>query len=145
MAGFFDDPANQPPPMNGSSYTTPPAVPPNLSSYLNGGSILDPYTQQYHQPTEAQALATPGVQFALDEALRVGQNGAAAKGTLLNGRVQQALQTNAVNQAMQSYGDISNRNLSEWLTNYGLFKDNQDRPYAKLTGTAALGKPAGSS
>jgi hypothetical protein len=42
-------------------------------------------------PTEADAMNMPGIQFALDENNRRMMAGAAAKGTLLNGRTQQAI------------------------------------------------------
>jgi hypothetical protein len=42
-------------------------------------------------PTEAEAMNMPGIQFALDENNRRMMAGAAAKGTLLNGRTQQAI------------------------------------------------------
>jgi hypothetical protein len=42
-------------------------------------------------PTEAEARNMPGIQFALDENNRRMMAGAAAKGTLLNGRTQQAI------------------------------------------------------
>jgi hypothetical protein len=42
-------------------------------------------------PTEQEAMNMPGIQFALDENNRRMMAGAAAKGTLLNGRTQQAI------------------------------------------------------
>ena len=156
--GFFDDPANQPPatPPNTSSYA---GVPKNLSDYLGqGGTLLDPWTQPVPQspsftaPTEAEALASPGMKYALAEALRTGQASAAAKGTLLNGRVLQGLEQNAIGTALQGYGDLWNREftankdqygrtLGEYLLGRENFQMNQDRPYDKLYRTSQLGKP----
>jgi hypothetical protein len=51
-------------------------------------------------PSAADAQNMPGIQFALDEANRGMQAGAAAKGTLLNGRVQQAIGASNVQNAL---------------------------------------------
>jgi hypothetical protein len=51
-------------------------------------------------PTAEEAQNMPGIQFALGEANRAMQAGAAAKGTLLNGRVQQAIGASNVQNAL---------------------------------------------
>lgn len=145
MASWFDA-QPQPPsagttpsaPVNGSSYTPSNG---NLESYLNGGTLLDPYTKQFAPPSAQDAVNSPGLQYALSEALRTGQASAAAKGTLLNGRTVQGLEQNAIGTALQGYGDAYNRSLGQYLLNRENFQQNQDRPYAKLSGIAALGKP----
>ncbi len=106
------------------------------------GSSMAPFTGQFAAPTAAEAQATPGVQFGLDEANRMMQNSGAAHGTLLNGRFQQALAASNIGNALQDYGNIYNRALSTFGTNYGIFKDNQDRPFDKNLSLAQLGKPA---
>jgi hypothetical protein len=105
------------------------------------GSSMAPFTGQFAAPTAAEAQATPGVQFGLDEANRMMQNSGAAHGTLLNGRFQQALAASNVGNALQDYGNIYNRALSTFGTNYGIFKDNQDRPFDKNVTLAKLGQP----
>ncbi len=109
---------------------------------MNYGSLLAPWTQNFTAPTADQALQSPGLQFALDEANRIGQNSAAAHGTLLNGRVQQALQGSNVQNALQGYGDVYNRALGEYGIQRQNFYDNQDRPYSKLSGLAGMGESA---
>jgi hypothetical protein len=106
------------------------------------GALLAPWTQNFTAPTADQALQSPGLQFALDEANRIGQNSAAAHGTLLNGRVQQALQGSNVQNALQGYGDVYNRALGEYGIQRQNFYDNQDRPYSKLSGLAGMGETA---
>ncbi len=130
--------------MNGSSYGSPSGVPSNLSSYLNGGTILDPWTQQFAAPTAAQAMQTPGLQFAMDAAQRGIERGAASKGTLLTGGTQRDLAAELTGLALQGYGGAYDRSLGQYLLNRENFYNNQDRPYSKLTGTAALGRPSGS-
>jgi hypothetical protein len=52
-------------------------------------------------PTEEEAKNMPGIQFALDENNRRMMAGAAAKGTLLNGRTQQAIGESNIQAALQ--------------------------------------------
>jgi len=106
------------------------------------GSLLTPWTQNFSAPTAEQALASPGLQFALDEANRIGQSSAASHGTLLNGRVQQALGASNVQNALQGYGDVYNRALGEYGLQRENFYNNQDRPYTKLSGLAGMGANA---
>lgn len=94
------------------------------------GSAMAPFTP----PTADQALQSPGLQFALDEANRMMQNGAAARGTLLNGRFQQALNASNIQNALQGYNDVYNRA-------YQTFTRNQDAPFSKQLSLAQLGKP----
>lgn len=105
------------------------------------GSSMAPWNEQFAAPTQEQALNTPGVQFALQNANRMMQNSAAAKGTLLNGRVQEALNASNIGNAMQSYGDVYNRGLNEYLLKRENFYNNEDRPFAKNLSLAQLGKP----
>jgi len=112
-----------------------------------GGSASNPLSslgysfgdsmQKFQDPTAQQALDSPGLQFALSEANRMAQNGAAAKGTLLNGRFQQALSASNIGNALQGYGDVYNRA-------YQTFTRNQDAPWAKQLSLATLGKPGSS-
>ncbi len=106
------------------------------------GSYLTPWTQQFNAPTADEALNSPGLKFALEEANRIGQNSAAAHGSLLNGRVQQALQASNVQNALQGYGDVYKRSLGEYQLGRENFYNNQDRPYAKLSGLAGMGANA---
>src|SRR5882672_6988430 len=73
----------------------------NKKQWLTGdawGGAASPYgslgfgdfTKPFTAPTAQDALNSPGLQFGLDEANRMMQNSAAAKGTLLNGRVVEA-------------------------------------------------------
>ncbi len=112
------------------------------STGLAAGSLMVPWEQQFTAPTAEQALQSPGLQFALDEANRIGQNSAAARGTLLNGRVQQALQGSNVQNALQGYGDVYNRGVGEYMLSRENFYNNQDRPFNKLSSLANLGAGA---
>jgi hypothetical protein len=106
---------------------------------LGFGSFTTPIGL-FTPPTEQDALNSPGLQFALDEANRMGQNSAAAKGTLLNGRFQQALAASNIQNALQGYGDVYNRAANAYGLNYQTQTGNQDRPFAKYLSLADLGQ-----
>ena len=106
------------------------------------GSYLTPWDKQFAAPTAEEALNSPGLKFALEEANRIGQNSAAAHGSLLNGRVQQALGASNVQNALQGYGDVYNRAMGEYKLGRENFYNNQDRPYTKLSGLAGMGADA---
>lgn len=71
-------------------------------------------------PTAAQATNMPGIQFGLDEALRGMQTSAAAKGTLLNGRTNQAMGQGLFNYALnQGYLPLAQLGLNYNQANVG--------------------------
>jgi hypothetical protein len=106
------------------------------------GSSLAPWTQQFSAPTAEQAQNTPGFQFAMQQGLNAIQNSAAARGTLLTGGTLKGLENYAVGTGLQSYGDIYNRAMGEYLLNRENFYNNEDRPFNKNLSLATLGKPA---
>lgn len=105
------------------------------------GSLVSPIGQ-FTPPTAEDALNSPGVQFALQEANRIGQNNAAARGTLLNGRFQQALGASNIQNALGAYGDVYNRAANTYGINFNTQTRNQDAPYQKFLSLADLGQRA---
>jgi hypothetical protein len=97
---------------------------------------------EFTPPTEQDALNSPGLQFALSEANRMGQNSAAARGTLLNGRFQQALAGSNIQNALQGYGDVFGRALQTFGTNDQIKTGNQTRPFGMYYDLATLGQRA---
>ena len=96
----------------------------------------------FSEPSEAQAMSSPGVQFALDEAQKAVERSAASKGTLLTGGTLKALAGYETGLAGQLYNDVFNRALSSASFNqksgldsayYGLAANNQNyNQYANL-------------
>lgn len=107
----------------------------------NFGASVAPWTENWRSPTAEEAMNAPGVRFGLEEANRMMQNSAAAKGTLLNGRVQQAIGASNVGNALQRYGDVRNWALGDYQQRQGDFYSNQDRPFQKFNTLATLGRP----
>ncbi len=80
------------------------ALPDNLKS---------PYNPEiFRAPTLAELQASPGYLARLQENQRVGQTAAAAKGSILNGRVQEALQKSGQDYASNEYGNLFGQSLS---------------------------------
>jgi hypothetical protein len=75
-------------------------------------------------PTEEEARNMPGIQFALDENNRRMMAGAAAKGTLLNGRTQQAIGESNIGAALsQGYLPLAQLKLGYNQANTGNLLD----------------------
>jgi hypothetical protein len=111
---------------------------------LSAGYMTSPIGQ-FQEPTTQDYLNDPGLRFALGEANRMGQNSAAAKGTLLNGRFQQALAASNIGNALQGVGDIYNRKANTFGINFGVQTRNQDAPFDKYYRLSDLGQRATSA
>lgn len=111
----------------------------NLASLGYGfGSSMAPWTQDYNPLTADQALKTPGLMFAAQQAYRMGENGAAAKGTLLNGRFQEALNASTIGNLLQGYDTAEGRNMNQYMLRRDNFFQNEDRPFDKNLSLAKL-------
>lgn len=100
----------------------------------------------FSEPSAEQAMSSPGVQFALDEAQKAVERSAASKGTLLTGGTLKALAGYETGLAGQLYNDVFNRSLSAASFNqktgldnayYGLAANNQN--YNQFANLANLG------
>ena len=103
----------------------------------------------FSEPSAEQAMSSPGVQFALDEAQKAVERSAASKGTLLTGGTLKALAGYETGLAGQLYNDVFNRSLQSAQFNeqtglnrgyYGLAANNQN--YNQLYNLAGLGQRA---
>lgn len=112
-----------------------------LSSLLGtpGQGLLQPWTGTFQAPTAAQAEATPGYQFQLQQGLGALQNSAAGKGSLLSGRTLADLNNYAQGVASTNYQNVFNNALTGYQTSYNSFLNNQNNAYQRLLGTSQLG------
>jgi hypothetical protein len=94
-----------PPPT--TTFTPPPA--PTYTAY-NPGAAPTPTT--YTMPTEAQAQATPGYQFAVDQGNLGLQRSAAAQGGLLSGGALKDISAYNVGMADQNYNNLVSQGLA---------------------------------
>ena len=113
----------------------------NLGQMMQpGGYLATPWSQQFTAPTLEQAQATPGYQFALQQGLGAIQSSAAARGTALNTGTMKDLAGYATGAANQTYGDVYNRAMNQYLTNQNTFMQNQQNMYNRLTGLSSIGQ-----
>jgi hypothetical protein len=127
----------------------------NYSPYLNAGSaatgtlsqmlatpgqgLLTPWTQQFTAPTAAQAAATPGYQFQLQQGENAIQNSAAAGGGLLSGNTLAAMNNYAQGTAAGNYQNTFNNALTQYQNAYQTFLNNQNNTYSRLMGVSNQG------
>lgn len=83
---------------------------------LDPNNILN---QTFTAPTAAEAQATPGYQFTLDQGLKSVQNSAAARGLGTSGAALKGAASYATGLADSTYNDVFNRALTTFNTNYG--------------------------
>lgn len=130
----------------------------NYSPYLNAGGgatatlgsllgtpgqgLLQNWTGQFTAPTAAEAEATPGYQFQLQQGEDAIQNSAAAKGSLLSGRTLADLNNYAQGTASTNYQNTFNNSLTQYQSAYNTFLNNQNNQYSRLMGLSGEGLSA---
>lgn len=107
-----------------------------------GQGLLTPFSQQFQAPTAAQAAATPGYQFTLQQGQNAVQNSAAAQGGLLSTGAQKTLASYTTGLANQTYNDVYNRALAEYQQSYNIFQGNQTNTFNRLAALSGIGQTA---
>ena len=112
-----------------------------LSDLLSkpGSGLLSPYGDKFTAPTLAEAEQDPGYQFQLQQGQQAIQNSAAAKGQLLDPNTQRALLDFGQQSARTDYGNVYNRALQTYGTNYDVWHQNQQDVYSRLLGLTNVG------
>lgn len=112
----------------------------NADGSFNFGSTdtSNPLMQRFSAPTAAEAQATPGYQFTLDQGLKAAQNSAAARGLGTSGAALKGASTFASGLADSTYNDVYQRALNTFNTNYSSAANNVNR----LTGLVGSGQNA---
>ncbi|MDI3301595.1 MAG: hypothetical protein QJR04_09605 [Burkholderia multivorans] len=103
----------------------------------------------FQAPTAAEAAATPGYQFTLDQGLKAVQNSAAARGLGTSGAALKGASTYATGLADSTYNDVFNRALNTYTTNLGKAQSTFQTNYNsaannvnRLTGLVGSGQNA---
>ena len=119
----------------------------NLSSLLGtpGQGLLTPWNQTFTAPTAAQAAATPGYQFQLQQGENALQGSAAAQGGLLSGNTLAGINQYAQGLASSNYQNVFNNSLTQYNSAYQTFLNNQASTYGMLSGQAGQGLTAANS
>lgn len=95
-------------------------------------------TATFTAPTEAEAAATPGYQFTLDQGLKAQQNSASARGLGSSGAAIKGAESYATGLADSTYNDVYNRDLTTFNTNQTTASNNVNR----LLGIVGTGQNA---
>lgn len=110
----------------------------NLGAF---GSLMSQYPGgTFTAPTAAQAQATPGYQFALNQGENAVQAGAAANGSLLTGGTLNAEQQYGQGLANTNYNNVYNQALQSYNTNYNTWANNQANQFNRLAALANAGQ-----
>lgn len=105
------------------------------------GSLMHQYPGgTFTAPTAAQARATPGYQFALNQGEGAVQAGAAANGSLLTGGTLNAEQQFGQNLADTNYNTTYNQALQGYNTNYNTWANNQANQFNRLAALSGMGQ-----
>lgn len=115
-----------------------------LSGLLStpGQGLLTPWTDTFKAPTAAEAAATPGYQFALEQGQNSIQNSAAGRGGLLSTGTMKTLDQYSQGLASQTYSDTYNRALGEYQQRYNIFQGNQTNEFNRLAAISGVGQQA---
>lgn len=103
------------------------------------GSLTAPYAGSYNLPSLGDLQNMPGYQASLDAASKAVNTNAAARGLLNTGGTAKALQDAAIGTASQQYYNLANLGQNAFNTNYGIFRNNANDPWAKYLDLAKLG------
>jgi hypothetical protein len=112
----------------------------NLSQLANGG--LPAWTGQFQAPTAAQAAATPGEQFELQQGSQALDNSAAARGGLLTSGTAKQQQEFGQGLASTNYQQAYNNALQQYQQSYNEFQQNQSNQFNRQASIAGLGQTA---
>lgn len=106
--------------------------------------LLQGWNQTFQAPSAAEAAATPGEQYMLQQAQLAGNMSAAASGNLLTGGTAKALENNAQGMASTNYQNAYSNALQGYDTNFNTFETNSTNQYNRLAAMAGLGQTSAS-
>ena len=109
-------------------------------SGVGQGSLTTPYGSTFSAPTGLTAQNDPGYQARLQLGTDTLQKSAAARGSVLTGGTAKALDSYAQDYASNEYGNVYNRALDTYSTNYNAYNTNQTNQYNKLAALAGTGQ-----
>lgn len=109
-----------------------------LMADLNNGTFGPGSIKPFQAPTAAEAEATPGYQFTLQQGLRGVNAAASAGGRSLSGGTLKAIDQYGSGLASTTYGDTFNRALSTYQAQLA----GQGQAYNQLAGVAGTGQNA---
>lgn len=110
-----------------------------------GGQLSNTSYPGFTAPTAAQAQATPGYQFSLQQGENALQNSAAARGGLLSTGTAKNLTNYAEGAADTNYQNVYNNALQTYGTNFNVSNTLNNNLYSRLMGLTNTGESAAGS
>lgn len=120
---------------------------PNLAPLVNTslgakGSLLQPFGEQFQAPTDVTEQNDPGYKTRLATGMKLLQNSAAAKGTLLNGGTGKDITQFGQDYASNEYGNVYNRAFNEYAQRYNQYNQGKSDIYNRLAALSGTGQVA---
>lgn len=107
-----------------------------------GEGLLTPWTGEFKAPTAAEAEATPGFQFQLNEGIKGLDLSAAARGNLLTGGTLKGIEQFGQGLASTNYQNVFENAMRQYQSAFQTFETNQANSYSRLAGLAQGGQQA---
>jgi hypothetical protein len=104
------------------------------------GSLLQPYGQTFTAPTGLTEQNDPGYQARLKLGTDAIQRSAAARGGVVTGGTAKALDQFGQDYASNEYGNVYNRALNDYNTNFNAYNTNQTNQFNRLASLAGVGQ-----
>lgn len=104
------------------------------------GALATPYGQTFSAPTGLTEQNDPGYQARLQLGQTALEKSAAARGSVLTGGTAQAENQAAQDYASNEYGNVYNRALNTYDTNFNAYNTSQTNQYNKLAALAGTGQ-----
>lgn len=111
----------------------------SMQQGLQGQGPLASWTGNFQAPTAAEAEATPGYQFQLQQGQQALESSAAARGGLLSTGTGKQLEQFGQGLASTNYNDVYNRAMQQYQQKYGEFQQGQSNIYNRLMGIGQTG------
>ncbi len=109
-------------------------------SGVGQGSLTTPYSGTFTAPTGLTEQNDPGFQARLKLGTDAIQRSAAARGGVVTGGTAKALDTYGQDYASNEYGNVYNRALSDYTTNFNAYNTNQANQYNRLAALSGVGQ-----
>lgn len=105
-----------------------------------GGSFVTPYSGQFTAPTGLTEQNDPGFQARLKLGTDAIQKSAAARGNVVTGATAKALDQFSQDYASNEYGNVYNRALTDYTTNFNAYNTNQSNQFNRIAALAGVGQ-----
>ena len=106
------------------------------------GSLLTPYSGHFTAPTDITEQNDPGYQARLKLGTDAIQRSAAARGGILTGGTAKALNQFGQDYASNEYGNVYNRALTGFQTDYNQYNNDQNTIFNRLAAISGVGQNA---